>query len=107
MKAKYKTLKETQEPLYNIDDRGFNVRAWYLKDSKKLKTNGDALVEIRYDNKLIREFLYPAYKIYNIAAHFGDIVDGELSKSNKERGYIVAGSTGLGGCVMPEEIKEK
>ena len=79
---------------FNIYDRGFNVRAWYLRDTEKSK--GDALIEIRYKNKLIRRFLFPAYKIYNIAAHFKDIVDGELSKNNKDFGYRIAASTGLG-----------
>lgn len=94
--------KKKQEPLFSIDDRGFNVKAWYLEDSKESK--GDALVEITKDGKLLREFLYPAYKIYNIGAHFRDIVDGELE--NNANGYAVAGSDGLGGGVMPRPVKK-
>lgn len=91
--------KKTIDPIFNIDDRGFNVKAWFLEDSK-----GDAIIELRFNGKLIRESRYPAYKIYNIAAHFGDIVDGELSKDDKERGYLIAGSDGLGGYVVPQPI---
>ena len=87
--------KENTTPEFNIDDRGFNVKAWYLKNTDTSK--GDALIEVRYGDKLLRQFMFPSYKIYNIAAHFGDIVDGELSKDDKERGYAIAASTGLEG----------
>jgi len=50
-------------------DRGYTVRASYLKDSQ------NALIEIFKDGKTVREFTYPAYRIYNIAAHFDEIVD--------------------------------
>jgi len=89
--------KENENPQFNIDDRGFNVKAWYLIDTEESK--GDALIEIKYNGKLIREFLFPAYKIYNIAAHFSDIIESELSKDDKERGYQIAASTGLGGII--------
>ena len=98
--------KENKEPLFNIDDRNFNVKAWYLKDDEKNNIKGDALIELRHNDKLIRELIYPAYKIYNIAAHFNDIVDGELSKDDKERGYLIAGSDGLGGGVVPKSINQ-
>ena len=85
--------KENEKPQFDIDDRDFNVKAWYLKNTDESK--GDALIEIKYKDTLLREFIFPAYKIYNIAAHFSDIVDGELSKDDKERGYMIAASTGL------------
>ena len=91
LKLDRKTEKETPE--FDVDDRGFNVKAWYLENTAELK--GDAVIEVSYDNEIIRQFLFPAYKIYNIAAHFRDIVDGELSKTDKERGYKIAASTGL------------
>ena len=82
------------KPIFDIKDRGFRVRAWYLKE----KLNGiqsNALVKItKNDGKLYRRFKWPAYKIFNIAAHFQDIVDGELEKTNdKLSGYRIAGST--------------
>jgi hypothetical protein len=94
--------KEKTEPEFDINDRGFNVKAWYLKDTETSK--GDALIEVSYNNKIIRKFLFPAYKIYNIAAHFSDIVDGELSKDEKTRGYAIAASSGLGGFAPIQPI---
>ena len=82
--------KENKKPEFDIDDRNFNAKAWYLKDTE---SKGDALIEIRHDNNLIREFIMPAYKIWNIAAHFSDIIEGELSKDDKTRGYKIALST--------------
>jgi hypothetical protein len=83
-------------------DRGYHVRASHLKDPHK----GDALIKIFKDGKPLRSFLFPAYKVWNIAAHFSDIVDGEI-ESNAS-GYEAAASTGihtpsielsdLGGC---------
>ena len=90
--------KKNEKPEFDIDDRNFNVKAWHLKNIEESK--GDALIEVKYKDKLIREFLFPSYKIWNIAAHFTDIVDGELSKDEKERGYKIAASTGLEGLVI-------
>lgn len=87
--------KETEKPEFDINDRGFNVKAWHLKNTETSK--GDALIEITRDGELLRRFSFPAYKIYNIAAHFSDIVDGELTKENKMSGYNIAASTGLEG----------
>ena len=50
-------------------DRGYSVRAIYLGDSQ------DARIEISKDGAICRTFLYPAYRIYNIAAHFDEYVD--------------------------------
>ena len=61
---------------------GFSVKA-----SRLMQPNdGDALIEIFRDGKAFREFRYPAYRIYNIAAHFGDIVDEILEKEATEMG---------------------
>ena len=94
---KMKRQKKKENPEFNINDRGFNAKAWYLKDIAESK--GDALIEIRKKDKLLRQFLFPAYKIWNIPAHFRDIVDGELSEENKAKGYKIAASTGLEGLV--------
>jgi len=76
------------KPIFDIEDRGFRVRAWYLNDD-----SGNALVEVRKKGRFFRKFKWPAYKIFNIAAHFKDIVDGELEKTNdKLSGYRIAGS---------------
>jgi len=86
-------IKKSDIPNFDINDRGFNVKAWDLENIEQSK--GDALIEICYQEKLIRQFLFQAYKIWNIAAHFNDIVDGELSKTDKERGYRMAAWTGF------------
>lgn len=56
--------------------KGHTVKASYLKTPK-----GQSLVEIFKDSLLVRRFLFPSYKIWNIAAHFEDIVNGELEKA--------------------------
>lgn len=75
-------------------DRGYTVKASYLMPPNA----GDALVEIFKDGQPLRSFLFPAYKIWNIAAHFRDIVDGEIEKSN--RGYEMAAWDGISGAVF-------
>jgi hypothetical protein len=82
----------------NSPDRGFTVKAHYLKEPK-----GDALVEILRDGEPYRRFLYPAYKVWNIAAHFNDIVDSEIA-GNCE-GYDLAGWTGFS-VVWPRTVSE-
>jgi len=74
-------------------DRGFVFRAWDLPES-----TGEALIEVERDGKLVREFHFPAYKVYNIAAHSHDIIQSELDQDAE--GYWAAGSTGLGGNVF-------
>ena len=74
-------------------DRGFIFRAWDLPDSK-----GDAKIEVERDGKVIRAFIFPAYKVWNIAAHSNDIIQSELEKDTD--GYLIAGSDGLGGNVF-------
>jgi len=71
-------------------DRGFTIKAFYLQQPN----DGDALVEIYREEKPYRRFLYPAYKVWNIAAHFDDIVNGEIEGNFS--GYDLAGWTGFG-----------
>jgi hypothetical protein len=64
----------------------------------------DARVIVTRDGQPFKEFKYPAYKIFNIQAHWMDIVEGELV--NSDAGYRIAGSDMLGGCVIPQkEVK--
>jgi len=86
--------------LFSIDDRGFNIKAWYLKDTET--EQGDALIRITRKDGLFKEAVYPAYKIYNIAAHSDDIITSEIN--GDQRGYLIAGLTGLGGYIMPKPI---
>ena len=82
------------------EERGYVARAWDLPDSK-----GDALIQIAKGDSVVREFLFPSYKAWNIAAHLPDIVDSELAKDCA--GYGIAASDGLGGSVamVPAESR--
>ena len=84
-------------------DRGYTIRASYLKEPHK----GDALIEIFKDGQPLRRFLFPAYKIYNLSAHFSDIVDGEIE--NSARGYEMAAWDGISGAtiIMPGQQGSK
>lgn len=72
------------------EKRGYYFKATYLEEPK-----GEALIEISKAGKMVREFLFPAYKIYNISAHADDIIDGLEQESDS--GLYEAGSNGLGG----------
>jgi hypothetical protein len=76
------------------DFKGFNIRAYWGEGP-------DVRIEIIKNGKIYKEFSYPAYKIFNLQAHFEDIVEGELQNSNE--GYVIAGSTGLRGVIMPKQ----
>lgn len=78
----------------NTPDRGYTVTAHYLKAPHA----ADALVEIFKDGEPVRHFLFPAYKIWNVPAHFTDIVDGEIEKSS--RGYEMAAWDGISGAAI-------
>lgn len=77
---------------------GHTIRAHYLTEPA-----GDALIEISKDGSVVKEFLYPAYKIWNLTAHFKEIVDSLIAGNSD--GFMIAGSTGFGGYVMPTPIK--
>ena len=87
----------TEEIIFSFCERGFDFDALDVG-------NGDARVTIRRGNATLREFLWPAYKIWNIAAHASDIVDGLLK--DDDSGLQIAGSTGLGGNVIPTNRRE-
>uniref|UniRef100_A0A6M3J6V1 Uncharacterized protein n=1 Tax=viral metagenome TaxID=1070528 RepID=A0A6M3J6V1_9ZZZZ len=73
---------------FDQEHRGYRFVATYLSQPK-----GDALVEIFKDGTCIKDTLWPAYKIWNIAAHADDIVN------DLEAGLQEAGATGFGGNV--------
>jgi hypothetical protein len=58
---------------FEQSDRGYTIRAFYLA-----APNTDSLIHIRKDEVLLRRFLYPSYKVWNLAANFSDIVDAEI-----------------------------
>lgn len=80
-----------------VPDRGFTVTASYLEEPN----DGDALIEIFKDGQPYRRFLYPAYKIWNITAHWSEIVSSEIA--GNLHGYDLAGWTGFS-VIRPREI---
>lgn len=89
-------VKDGEQPVFRRkeDLDGYNIEAWYLKQPN----GGNALIYIFKDGKVLREFLFPAYKIYNLQAHFEDIVEGE--KRNSASGYEAAAWNGISGAVV-------
>ena len=79
-----------EEVAFEFNEGKYHFKATYLKEPK-----GDALIEIFKNGEIVREFLFPSYKIWNIAAHAEDIIGGLEKESNK--GLYIAGSDGLGG----------
>jgi hypothetical protein len=80
---------------FDVEQRGYRFVATYLIEPK-----GDALIEIFKGSILKKEFLFPAYKVWNISAHADDIIDG-LERESDE-GLRIAGSDGLGGNCYSE-----
>lgn len=74
------------------EKRGYYFKATHLEHPK-----GKALIEITKDDKIVREFLFPSYKIWNIAAHADDIIDG--LEQGSDDGFVSAGLDLLGGNV--------
>lgn len=88
-----KVAFESKDP-----DRGYTVKASYLKAPNA----GDALIEIFKDGQPLRCFTFPAYKVWNIAAHFSDIVDGELAGDH--HGYEMAAWDGITGAIVLQPV---
>lgn len=66
------------------EKRGYYFRAYYLEYPE-----GQALIEISKEGKLVKSFLFPSYKIWNISAHSDDIIDG-LNQGNDDGLYMAA-----------------
>ena len=73
---------------FELSEQGYDFKAEHIG-------NGDARITIQKDGEMIRDFKFPSYKIWNIAAHARDIVDG--LKQESDDGLRVAGSDLLGG----------
>ena len=86
---------EIEELAFKGNHRGYVFTATHLT-----KPKGQALIQIEKEGKMVKEFLFPAYKIFNIIAHRDDIVNGLEQGSNS--GLREAGSDGLGGNVFQE-----
>lgn len=89
-------MKKGKE-VFDVDYKGYYGKAWYLEEPKP-----DAVCEISKDGEIIQTLTCPAYKVFNVAAHFSDIVESLIVKD--ELGHDYAMSDGLGGNA-PMSIK--
>ena len=91
----------------NVGDQYFQTNPYRACVIVAVKAeDGDARVSIKRGDETLCEFAYPAYKVWNLEAHYDDIID-DLLGDNDGSGFAVAGSDLLGGCVMPREIASK
>lgn len=81
------------KPIFDFEHNGYRFLAGDDPKAKK----GDARVRIFKGTEVVRDFGWPAYKVWNIQAHADDIVEG--LKGDRDDGLRLAGSTGLGGGV--------
>lgn len=77
---------------FEVEARGLRFTATYLIEPK-----GDALIEITRNGEMVKSLLWPAYKIWNIAAHAEDIA------ADIEDGLTTAGVVGFGANVYQPE----
>lgn len=84
--------------IYDFAYMKYRFVATEIEDGPGKNEKGDALVEIRKSpgGEIVKEFVFPAYKVWNIQMHAPDIV------KDLEAGLRVAASTGFGGTVLPE-----
>lgn len=73
--------------------RGFTCRAKDKDDG-----SGNAIVEVLFEKNVVRSFEWPTYKVWNILAHFNEIVDSEIAKNAD--GYRLAAWTGFPNVVI-------
>jgi hypothetical protein len=59
------TDADAAKPVAGDEYNGFTLVAYEIPDNRQ-----DYRVEFRNDGELVREFLYPAYRIYTLLAHW-------------------------------------
>jgi hypothetical protein len=71
-------MSDERKPVYDISHRDWNVKAFYRGEKDQ---NAD--IVITRSGQPFREYEYPAYRIWNIAAHFSDMVENfEAEEAN-------------------------
>jgi len=70
---------ENAKKAFEISEGEYTCVAWW-------GDGADALIVINRNGKKFKEFYYPSYKVFNIGAHFSDIVE------DFERGMAIASS---------------
>lgn len=69
-----------EKPAYDITHQGFRVRGWY-GDGKD-----EGRIEITRNGEPFKNYSYPGYRIWNIAAHFEDGIDDLLADEARKAG---------------------
>lgn len=63
----------SQQEAFKVEHRGFIATAFYAQGQ-------DADIVVTREGALYKEFKYPAYRIWNIAAHWRDMVEEVLAR---------------------------
>jgi hypothetical protein len=72
-------VKLTNEELaFEESYKNFSVKAYWGDEP-------DARIEIFEDGRPYATYAYPAYRIFNIAAHFSDMVEGTLAQRTADK----------------------
>ncbi len=64
------TIMGERKAVFDISLRGYRIRAFYRGEKDQ---NAD--IQIDKGEEPFKSFEYPAYRIWNLAAHFDDIVN--------------------------------
>ena len=75
-----------EKQAFDVQHKGFKAAGYW-------GAGADGRVVVSKDGETIKEFEYPAYKIFNIAAHWHDIIDGELEDHGDS--WLLAGWSGF------------
>lgn len=84
----------SEKQAFKVEHKGFTAEGFW-------GDGADGRVVVTKDGAIVKEFTYPAYKIFNVAAHWRDIIDGELAETGD--GWLLAGWSGFGAYVLPSE----
>ena len=70
-------IGEFRRPAFAFTDRGYNVQCFYGSAQ-------ESLIVVTRDGVPHVQFRYPSYRIWNIAAHFNEMVDNWLERSEHQ-----------------------
>lgn len=64
--------------VFEESHRGHSVKAWYLAPPD----DQNALLEFTAPDGQIFQRFYPAYRVWNISAHFGEMIDAQMERTS-------------------------
>lgn len=89
----------TSDPIYDITEGPWRVVA------EDTETRGEARVRFWHEGELHREIQYPAYKVWNIAAHLADVIaDFEHGMALASASGVPTGYASAGGMTRAEHL---